>query len=170
MSRKPSFRFWRGGEGRLAAVFKNISMHSPTMMFLLKALLWGLIGLVWNDAPPRTSSRPARSSSWFYPLRRSTPGGSSFHTPVWSVTRRRRLEPVQTKRVLCGGVGEDHVRVIEHVQAIERQRVDFQIVQWELGVDIKADIGGQRASQVFGQARGRLSTHWTEARQQRMST
>lgn len=78
----------------------------------------------------------------------------------------RRLEPVEAKRVLCGGVGKDHVRVIEHVQAVERQRVDLQIVQRELGVDIKADIRGQRASQVFGQAGGRLSTHWTEARQQ----
>lgn len=71
----------------------------------------------------------------------------------------RSLQPVEAKRVLCGGVGEDHVRVIEHVQAVERQRVDFQIVQRELRVHIKADICGQRASQVLGQAGRRLSAH-----------
>lgn len=75
------------------------------------------------------------------------------------------LEPVEAKRVLCGGVSKDHVRVIEHVQAVERQRVDFQVVQGELGVDVEADICGQRAGQVLGQAGGRLSAHWAEARQ-----
>lgn len=69
------------------------------------------------------------------------------------------LQPVKAKCILGGGIGEDHVWVIEHVQAIQRQRVDFQIVQRELGVHIKADICGQRARQVLGQAGWRLSTH-----------
>lgn len=73
--------------------------------------------------------------------------------------RGQRLETVEAKCVLCGGVSKDHVRVIEHVQAIQRQWVDFQIIQWEVGVYIKADICGQRASQVLRQAWGRLSTH-----------
>lgn len=71
----------------------------------------------------------------------------------------RWLEPVEAERILCGGVSKDHVRIIEHVQAVERQRVDFQIIQWELGVNVEADICGERASEVFGQAGGRLSAH-----------
>lgn len=83
------------------------------------------------------------------------PQGNNIHTPVHVLC----LEPVEAKRVLCGGVSKDHVRVIEHVQAVECQWVDFQIVQRELGVDIKAHVCGKRAGQVLGQAWGRLSTH-----------
>lgn len=79
----------------------------------------------------------------------------SIRTPA----HERQLEPVEAERVLRGGVGKDHVRVIEHVQAVERQRVDFKIVQRELGVDVEADVCGQCSSQVLGQAGGRLSTH-----------
>lgn len=86
------------------------------------------------------------------------PHSNSIHTTV----HRRWLEPVEAKRVLCGGISKDHVWVIEHVQAIKRQRVDFQIVQREVGVNIEADICGQRASKVLGQAGRRLSTHWGE--------
>lgn len=77
--------------------------------------------------------------------------------------RRRLLEAVQAKGVLCGGVGEDHVRVVEHVEAVQRQRVDFQVVQGELGVDVEADVCGQGACQVLGQTWGRLSTDCREA-------
>lgn len=76
-------------------------------------------------------------------------------TPV----QQRRLEPVEAERFLCGGVGEDHVRIVEHVQAVQRQRVDFQVVQRELGVDIEADVRREGAGEVLGQAGGRLSTH-----------
>lgn len=64
------------------------------------------------------------------------PHSNSIHTTVHG----RWLEPVEAKRVLCGGVSKDHVWVVEHVQAIKRQRVDFQIIQRELGVNIEADI------------------------------
>lgn len=37
----------------------------------------------------------------------------------------QELEAVEAKCVLCGGVGEDHVWVIQHVQAIQSQRVNF---------------------------------------------
>lgn len=83
-----------------------------------------------------------------------------FHPPR---PPQRPLEAVQAKGVLCGGVSEDHVRVVEHVEAIQRQRVDFQVVQGELGVDVEADVCGQGAREVLGQAGGRLSTDCREA-------
>lgn len=66
-----------------------------------------------------------------------------------AAARRRRLEPIQAKGVLCGGVSEDYVRVVEHVEAVQRQRVEFQVVQWELGVDVEADVCGQGAREVL---------------------
>lgn len=93
------------------------------------------------------------------------PQSSSIYTPAHEYVVQW-LEPVETKRILCGGVSKDHVRVVEHVQTIKRQWVDFEIVQRELGVNVKIHICGQRASQVLGQAGGRLSTHWTGTRQQ----
>lgn len=75
----------------------------------------------------------------------------------------RLLEAVQAEGVLCGGVSEDHVRVVEHVQAVQRQRVDLQVVQGELGVHVEADVRGQGAREVLGQAGGGLSTDCREA-------
>lgn len=73
---------------------------------------------------------------------RSHPQSSSVHTPVHE-RDVQWLEPVETKRILCGGISEDHVRVVEHVQTIKRQWVDFEIVQGEMGVDVKIHICGQ---------------------------
>lgn len=92
------------------------------------------------------------------------PLGANSHSHTCAIVRW--LEPVKAKCVLSGGVSKDHVWVVEHVQAIECQWVDFEIVQRELGVDIKADICGQRARQVLRQAGRRLSTHCTGVRQQ----
>lgn len=83
--------------------------------------------------------------------------------PEAAARRRRRLEPVEAKGVLCGGVSEDHVRVVEHVEAVQRQRVEFQVVQGELGVDVEADVCGQGARQVLEQAGGGLATDCWEA-------
>lgn len=77
--------------------------------------------------------------------------------------RQQLLEAVQAKGVLCGRVSEDHVRVVEHVEAVQRQRVDFQVIEGELGVDVEANVCGQGAREVLGQARGRLSTDCKEA-------
>lgn len=116
---------------------------------------------MWNQRSALTRSQPVCSTNPGcccpppHHHHHPHPHSNSIHTPV----RERWLQPVEAKCVLCGRVSKDHVRVIEHVQAIKRQWVDFQIIQWELGVDIKADICGQRASKVLGQAGGRLSTH-----------
>lgn len=86
--------------------------------------------------------------------------------PSQAAARRRwrwRLEPIQAKGVLCGGVSEDYVRVVEQVEAVQRQRVEFQVVQGELGVDVEADVCGQGAREVLEQAGGRLSTDYREA-------
>lgn len=69
--------------------------------------------------------------------------------PSETAARRRRLEPIQAEGVLCGGVSEDYVRVVEHVEAVQRQRVEFEVVQWELGVDVEADVCGQGAREVL---------------------
>lgn len=47
---------------------------------------------------------------------------------------RPQSQPVHPERVLCGGVGEDHVGVVEHVQSIQGQRVNFEFIQRELGI------------------------------------
>lgn len=75
----------------------------------------------------------SQNSSWLRPVRLP---------PEAEARRRRQLEPVEAKGVLCGGVSEDHVRVVEHVEAVQRQRVEFQVVQGELGVDVEADVCG----------------------------
>lgn len=64
----------------------------------------------------------------------------------------RRSQPVHPERVLCGGVGEDHVGVVEHVQSIQGQRVNFEFIQRELGIRVEADVPHpcQGAGQFFG--------------------
>lgn len=70
----------------------------------------------------------------------------------------RALQPVHPERVLGGGVGQHHVWVVEHVQSVQGQRVDLQLVQGKLSVCVKADVAdaGQRVGQLFGEARRRL--------------
>lgn len=87
--------------------------------------------------------------------------------PSEAAARRRRLEPIQAKGVLCGSVSEDYVRVVEQVEAVQRQRVEFQVVQGEMGVDVEADVCGQGAREVLEQAGGRLSTDYREAERSR---
>lgn len=100
-------------------------------------------------------TKSSQNSSWLHPVR---------HPPEAAARWRwQQLEPVEAKGVLCGGVSEDHVRVVEHVEAVQRQRVEFQVVQGELGVDVEADVCGQGARQVLEQAGGRLSTDCREA-------
>lgn len=69
------------------------------------------------------------------------------------------LQPVHPERVLGGRVGEHHVRVIEHVQSVQGERVDLQLVQWELRVRVEADItdARQRVGELFGKTGWRLT-------------
>lgn len=50
------------------------------------------------------------------------------------------LQPIHPERVLSGSVGQNHVGVIEHVQSIQGERVDLQLVQREGRVRVEADI------------------------------
>lgn len=50
------------------------------------------------------------------------------------------LQPVHPERVLSGRVSQNHVGVIEHVQSIQGERVDLQLVQREGRVRVEADI------------------------------
>lgn len=76
---------------------------------------------------------------------------------TWS-RRRPALQPVHPERVLGGGVSQHHVWVVEHVQSVQGQRVNLQLVQGKLSVCVKADVAdtGQRVGQLFGEARRRL--------------
>lgn len=139
-------------------VFKTISKHL-SMIISIKISHEGLI--VVDSCGNRVL--PWRGLEWCAPKIlldwNPTPSlGNSTHPPFHECW----LEPVEAKRILCGGVSKDHVWVVEHVQAVKRQRVNFQIIQRELGVDIKADVCGQRACKILGQAGRRLSTHWAE--------
>jgi len=77
-------------------------------------------------------------------------------------------QPVHPERVLGGGVGEHHVGVVEHVQPVQGQRVDLQLVQRELRVRVEAHVphAGQRGGQLFGEAGRRLPCDW-DTRHQR---
>lgn len=176
----------RRGVGGGLVVFKKKKKKREKFRCIFLQYCFSLMGSDWVarcgiDAKPRWGlyqHTPEICSSQFYslgweilsstlpfPVILSLPGANSGHTPARE-HEVQWLEPVKAKCILCGGVSKDHVWVVEHVQAIECQWVDFEIVQWELGVDIKADICGQRACQVLRQAGRRLSTHCTEARQQ----
>lgn len=48
--------------------------------------------------------------------------------PRQSVNLASALQPVHPKGVFSGRVSEDHVRVIEHVQPVQGQRVNLQLV------------------------------------------
>lgn len=61
------------------------------------------------------------------------------------------LQPVHPEGVLGGGVGQHHVGVVEHVQSIQSERVDFQLVQRKLRVRVKAHVADQRVGQLFGE-------------------
>lgn len=50
------------------------------------------------------------------------------------------LQPIHPERVLSGSVGQNHVGVIEHVQSVQGEGVNLQLVQWELRVRVEADI------------------------------
>lgn len=73
-------------------------------------------------------------------------------------------ETVHPEGVLSGWVGQDHVRVIKHVQSIQGQGVNLEFVQGKLAVRVKADITnpGQCAGQFFREAGRGLSCHWRE--------
>lgn len=64
------------------------------------------------------------------------------------------LQSVHPERVLGGRVSQHHVWVIEHVQSVQGQRVDLQLIQRKLSVCVKADITDtcQRVGQLFGEA------------------
>lgn len=49
-------------------------------------------------------------------------------------------QSIHAECVLSGRVGENHVRVVEHMQSVQCQGVNLQLVQWELRVCIKADV------------------------------
>lgn len=72
------------------------------------------------------------------------------------------LQPVHPERVLCGRVGEHHVGVIEHMQSVQCEWVNLQLVQGKLGVRIEADVtdARQRVGQLFREAGWRLACDW----------
>ncbi|KAG7230666.1 hypothetical protein INR49_025383 [Caranx melampygus] len=74
-------------------------------------------------------------------------------------SRPLTLQPVHPESVLGGGVGEHHVGVVEHVQSIQSERVDLQLVQRKLRVCVEADVTdtGQGVGQLFGEAWRRLA-------------
>lgn len=111
-------------------------MHFLTMVFLLKALV-GFDWVAWrgNRCKAQTRLLPTYSGNFVLLVlscqMRIPPLPSPPHPRDAAFTHLRIsvfvwwLEPVEAKCVLCGGVGKDHVWVIEHVQAVKRQRVDF---------------------------------------------
>ena len=78
-------------------------------------------------------------------------------------------QAVHPEGVLRGGVSQHHVGVVEHVQAVQGQRVDLQLVQRELGVGIEADVAhaGKRVGQLLGEAGRRLPRDWSSKRRGR---
>lgn len=70
-------------------------------------------------------------------------------------------QTVHPKGVLSGWVGQDHVRVIEHVQSVQSQGVNLEFVQGKLAVRVEADIAdpSQCAGQFFREAGRGLSCH-----------
>lgn len=112
----------------------------------------------------RTAGRPCNEGEGS-----SGPLLLSIHKLVWVFfllvlvhSQPLMLQPVHPERVLGGGVGKHHVGVIEHVQSVQGERVDLQLVQRELRVCVKADITNprQRVGQLFGEARRRLPCDW----------
>ncbi len=59
---------------------------------------------------------------------------------VWLRSACAASQSIHAERVLSGRVGENHVRVVEHVQSVQCQGVDLQLVQRELRVRVKADV------------------------------
>lgn len=70
-------------------------------------------------------------------------------------------QTVHPEGVLGGRVGQDHVRVVEHVQSVQGQGVNLEFIQGELVVGVEADItdSGQCAGQFFREAGRGLSRH-----------
>lgn len=73
-------------------------------------------------------------------------------------------QTVHPEGVLSGRVGQDHVRVVKHVQSIQGQGVNLEFIQGELVVRVEADISdpSQCAGQFFREAGRGLSCHWGE--------
>lgn len=46
------------------------------------------------------------------------------------------------------------------MQAVQRERVDLEVVQREVGVDVEADVRREGAGELLRQAGGRLAAHW----------
>lgn len=57
-----------------------------------------------------------------------------------SAGHRLCSQPVHPEGVLGGRVSKDHVRVVEHVQSIQGQRVNLELVQWEVAIGLKTHI------------------------------
>lgn len=58
-------------------------------------------------------------------------------------------QPVHPESIFCCRVGQNHVWIVEHVQAVQRQRIDFQLIQRELGICVKAHVTCQKVGQLF---------------------
>lgn len=56
----------------------------------------------------------------------------SLHSQVHLDPGRPMLQSVHPESVLCGGVGQHHVGVIEHVQSVQSEGVDLELVQRKL--------------------------------------
>lgn len=79
----------------------------------------GEVGQLENHAT-RDGVCPARHSS---PLRLT-----DFFPPFLLLVVVAALQPVHPERVLCGRVCQHHVWIVEHVQPVQGQRVDLQLV------------------------------------------
>lgn len=73
-----------------------------------------------------------------------------------------RSQTVHSEGVLSGRVGQNHVRVVQHVQSIQGQGINLEFIQGELAIGVEADITNpsQCAGQFFREAGRGLSSHW----------
>lgn len=73
-----------------------------------------------------------------------------------------RSQTVHSEGVLSGRVGQNHVRVVQHVQSVQGQGINLEFIQGELAIGVEADITNpsQCAGQFFREAGRGLSSHW----------
>lgn len=125
----------------------------------------GQEGVLGGIASSESQARPFAGTECAAPGLRETPLGPL----TGGVTEPRRgsrvlgvhSQTVHPEGVLGGRVGQDHVRVIEHVQSIQGQGVNLEFIQRELAVSVEVDITNpnQRAGQFFREAGRGLSCH-----------
>lgn len=139
------------------------SPGKPLDVFFPVVFWWRIVSKGFTESRARSDSWTAmqRGRGFIRPLvsLHSQVSVFFFFLLVLGHSRLLTLQPVHPEGVLGGGVSENHVGVVEHVQPVQGERVDLQLVQGELRVCVEADITNtrQRVGQLFGEARRRLS-------------